>query len=198
MDGMEIPLSIYGTRSRRRRAILPMTMAESIKLLFRLLSQPIAAMSAILDRGSLLWASLCVVAVSFGLQGAVAYWTRLPFPFYGPLLVLAVAYVPGLLLLCGLVGRIGGFFVSFQRDYSPMLTCTAMAWSAANLPLVIAGFAAPPQVLLLLAGLAYLYFAILVFFAVRTVFGAGNGSAGAVVGLSWIPLVAAVFLWGPL
>ena len=171
-------------------------MADSIKLLFRLLSQPVAAMSAILDRGSLLWASLCVVATSFGLQSAAAHWVRLP--FYGPLLVLAVAYVPGILLLCGILGRLGGFVVSFQRDYSPMLTCTAMAWSAANLPLVIAGFTAPPQVLLVLAGLAYLYFAVLMYFAIRTVFGAGNGASIAVVCLSWIPLVAAVFLWGPL
>jgi tetratricopeptide (TPR) repeat protein len=171
-------------------------MAESFQLLFRLLSQPVNAMSAILDRGSLLWASICVVAVSFGLQGAVAPWTRLP--FYGPLLVLAVAYVPGILLLCTILGRLGGFVVSFQRDYSPMLTCTAMAWAAANLPLAIAGFVAPPQVLLPLAGVAYLYFGVLVFLAIRTVFGAGNGSSAAVVCLSWIPLVAFVFLWGPL
>jgi tetratricopeptide (TPR) repeat protein len=171
-------------------------MADSIKLLFRLLSQPVAAMSAILDRGSLLWASLSVVAVSFGLQSAVGHWVRLP--FYGPLLVLAVVYVPGLLLLCGLLGRLGGFAASFRRDYSPLLTCVAMAWSAANLPLAIAGFAAPPEALLALAGLAYLYFAVLVFFAIRTVFGAGNGASVAVVGLSWIPLVAAAFLWTPL
>jgi tetratricopeptide (TPR) repeat protein len=171
-------------------------MADSIKLLFRLLSQPVAAMSAILDRGSLLWASLSVVAVSLALQPAAANWIRLP--FYGPLLVLAVAYVPGILLLCGLLGRLGGFVASFQRDYSPLLTCVAMAWSAANLPLAIAGLVAPPMVLMALAGVAYLYFAVLVFLAIRTVFGAGNGVSVAVVGLSWIPLVAAAFLWAPL
>jgi tetratricopeptide (TPR) repeat protein len=38
----------------------------------------------------------------------------------------------------------------------------------------------------------------LMFFAVRTVFGAGNGSALAIVGLSWLPLLAAAFLWAPL
>jgi len=173
-------------------------MAESLKLLFRLLSQPVAAMSAILDRGSLLWASLAVVAVSFGLQSALAHWTHLPFPFYGPLLALAVAYVPGILLLCTIFGRFGGFAVSFQRDYSPMLTCTALAWSAANLPLVVAGFAVPLQLLLPLAAVAYLYFAFLMFVAIRTVFGAGNGASIGVVCLSWIPLVAAAFLWQPL
>jgi tetratricopeptide (TPR) repeat protein len=171
-------------------------MAESIKLLLRLLSQPVAAMSAILDRGSLLWASLSVVAVSLVMQTAAGHWVRLP--FYGPLLVLAVAYVPGILLLCGILGRFGGFVVSFQRDYSPLLTCVAMAWSAANLPLAVAGWIAPPEVLLAVAGLAYLYFAVLVFLAIRTVFGAGNGASVAVVGLSWIPLVAAAFLWQPL
>lgn len=171
-------------------------MADSIKLIFRLLYQPVAAMSAILDRGSLLWASLSVVAVSFALQPAAANWMHLS--FYGPLLVLAVIYAPGILLLCGLLGRLGGFVVSFQRDYSPLLTCTAMAWSAANLPLALAGWTAPPQVVLVLAGLAYLYFAVLMFVAIRTVFGAGNGASVAAVCLSWIPLVAGVFLWAPL
>jgi tetratricopeptide (TPR) repeat protein len=33
---------------------------------------------------------------------------------------------------------------------------------------------------------------------VRTVFGAGNGAAIAIVSLSWIPLVAAWFVWNPL
>jgi len=45
---------------------------------------------------------------------------------------------------------------------------------------------------------AYLYFAVLVFFAVRTVFGTGNGTAIVMVAFSWIPLVAAYFLWAPL
>jgi len=171
-------------------------MAESLKLLMRLYSQPVEAMSAILDRGSLLWASLCVIAVSFALQSAVEDWVRLP--FYGPLLALAVAYVPGILLLCAIFGRLGGFFVSFQRDYSPMLACVALAWSAANAPLAIAGMLAPPEILPMLAAAAYLYFALLVFFAIRTVFGAGNGASIAVVCLSWIPLVGAAFLWVPL
>ena len=171
-------------------------MADSIKLILRLLYQPVTAMSAILDRGSLLSASLSVVAVSFALQYGASNWIRLP--FYGPLLVLAVAYVPGILLLCGVLGRLGGFVVSFQRDYSPLLTCTAMAWAAANLPLAVAGWISPPEILLVLAGLAYLYFAVLMFFAIRTVFGAGNGASLAAVLLAWIPLVAAAFLWVPL
>jgi len=152
-------------------------------------------MGAILDRGSLLWASITVLAVSFGLQAGPV---PTGFPFYAPLFVLAVAYVPGLLLVATLIGHLGGLGMVFRRDYSPLLTCTAMAWSAANLPLVLAVWTASGTVFLMLAALAYLYFAVLMFFAIRTVFGLGNGSAAAVVALSWIPLAAFALLWGPL
>jgi tetratricopeptide (TPR) repeat protein len=52
--------------------------------------------------------------------------------------------------------------------------------------------------MLLISGLAYLYFAVLMFFAVRTVFGIDNRTAGAVVCLSWVPLLVVAFFWGPL
>jgi len=162
----------------------------------RLLCQPGAAMSAILDRGSLLFASLAVLCVSLLLQPGLP--SAVSFSFYTPLLVLAVVYVPGALLLSALLARLGGLGTVFQRDYSPLLTCTAMAWSAANLPLVLASWTAPLSVFAVLAGLAYLYFAVLMFFAVRTVFGAETGIAVAIVCLSWVPLVAAAFVWGPL
>jgi Flp pilus assembly protein TadD len=171
-------------------------MADSVKLLFRLLYQPASAMSAILDRGSLLYASLALLAVSLAVAPGAAPWVWLP--FYAPLLVLAVAYVPGVLLLGGLAGRLGGFDVSFRGDYSPLLTCAAMAWSAADIPLALAGWVAPAPVFPVLAGLTCIYFAVLMFFAIRTVLGAGNGAAATVVCLSWIPLVAAAFLWMPL
>jgi|SRR5579871_4699815 len=148
-------------------------------------------MSAILDHGSLLFASLAMVAVSFLLSRfGVAV------SFYTPLLVLAIFYVPGVLLLSKLFAGTGG--AVFQRDYSALLTCTAMAWTAATLPLLLALWLVPTFVLIYCAAAAYLYFAILMFFAVRTVFGADNRSALVVVGLSWIPLVAALFLWGSL
>ncbi|MBZ5728559.1 MAG: tetratricopeptide repeat protein [Acidobacteriia bacterium] len=171
-------------------------MGDGLKLLLRLYWEPGAAMSAILDRGSLLLASVSVAAVSLLLESGAGRW--LHFGFYVPLLVLAAVYVPGVLLLANLLGRLGGLGMVFQRDYSPLLTSTAMAWAAANLPLVLAGWTAPPEVFAILAALAYLYFAVLMFFAVRTVFGVDNGAAAGVVCLSWIPLVAAAFLWGPL
>jgi tetratricopeptide (TPR) repeat protein len=73
-----------------------------------------------------------------------------------------------------------------------------MAWTAANLPVLIAIRWVPPSTWLIPMGLAGLYFIILMFFAVRTVFGTENWVAAVVIGLSWLPLLAAVFLWGPL
>jgi hypothetical protein len=171
-------------------------MADGIKLLLRLWWRPGAAMSAILDRGSLLFASVTVLVVSLLLESGAGQWLR--FGFYMPLLVLAVVYVPGALLLGNVLGRLTGYGADFRRDYAPLLTCTAMAWAAANLPLVLAGWTMPPEALVYVAGPVYAYFVVLMFFAVRTVFGAGNGTAAGVVGLSWAPLVAAFFLWGPL
>ncbi|MGD1071963.1 MAG: tetratricopeptide repeat protein [Bryobacteraceae bacterium] len=166
-------------------------MIENAKLALRLYVQPGAAMSEILDRGSLLFASLAVLAISLALP--------FPFRFYTPLLILAVVYVPGVLLLVQLLGRLGGGFgMVFRRDYAPLLTCTAMAWTAANLPLWLALRVAPQPLYLPVAGAAYLYFLFLMFFVVRTVSGAGNGVSIAVVSLSWLPLLAAAFLWGPL
>jgi tetratricopeptide (TPR) repeat protein len=147
-------------------------------------------MSGILDRGSLLFASLAVLGASLLLP--------LPVSFFTPLLILAAVYVPGTLVLSNLFGRLGAMGTVFQRDYSPLLTCTGMAYAAASLPLALAAQVAPPQILYYLLPPALLYFGFLMFFAVRTVFGAENGTAAGVVSLSWIPLVAAVFAWGPL
>jgi tetratricopeptide (TPR) repeat protein len=147
-------------------------------------------MGDILDRGSLLFASISAIVATLAL--------RPPLPFYYPLLILAVIYVPGLLFLGNLLGRLGSFGTILQRDYSPLLTCTAMAWTAVQIPIVVARWTSPLPVLQLIGGLAYLYYAVLVFFAVRTVFGLGNGTSAAVVGLSWAPLAAAVALREPL
>src|SRR5205809_7234488 len=99
-----------------------------LKLWFR----PSAAMSEILDRGSLLFGSIAVLL----LTGVIK--TRAPWfvaGFFMPLLVLAVVYVPGVLLLVTMIGKLGAFGMVFRRDYSPLLPCTAMALAAAMIPL---------------------------------------------------------------
>src|ERR1017187_1638095 len=136
-------------------------MGDNLRLLLRLLYQPASAMGAILDRGSLLFASAALLAASLWLK-IDAPW--LPFSFYAPLLVLAAVYVPGALLLISLLARMGGPGAVFQRDYSPLLTATAMALAAVEIPLAVAAWVAPPLVLLCLSGLALLDFAVLMFF----------------------------------
>jgi tetratricopeptide (TPR) repeat protein len=162
-------------------------MGESFKLLFRMYWQPAAAMSGILDGGSLLFASAAVLGVSLAMSS-------LGMSFDAPFLVLAVFYVPGTLL----IGKVLGGQADLGRDYAPLLTSSAMAWTAANLPLAIALRLLPEPLGLYGLGVVHLYFLVLMFFAVRTVLGASNGVAVGIMLLSWIPLVAAALLWGPL
>ena len=161
-----------------------------MRAFFLLFVRPGAGMGEILDQGSLLFS--CVAAL---LVGAL---TPIPFSFYVPLLALAAVYVPGILLLAiPIAGLGGGVGTIFNRDYSPMLTCSAMAWAAANLPVLIAARILPDELLGIVFVAAQVYFLFLMFFAVRTVFGAGNVAAIGVVALSWLPVFGAAFLWGP-
>ena len=164
------------------------TIPDQIKLLFRLYRQPAGAMSRILDQGSLLFASAMVVIITLLLRTQA-------FSFYTPLLILAVFYVPGTLLIARWIGGLGS---TLQRDYSPLLTCAAMAWSAANLPLAAISRLLPPAAFAGMIVATYLYFAVLMFFAVRTVLGVSNTAAGWTVCLSWLPLLAAYLFWGPI
>jgi tetratricopeptide (TPR) repeat protein len=109
-----------------------------------------------------------------------------------------VVYVPGVLVLSALLGRMGGVRMVFQRDYSSLFTCIAMAWTAACLPAAAASWLVPGAIVVGIRAAAVLYFLVLVFFAVRTLFGVGSWVAAGVVVLSWIPVVAMAFLWGPL
>jgi tetratricopeptide (TPR) repeat protein len=126
---------------------------------------------------------------------AQPWWS---FSFYTPLLILAGIYVPGTLLVTNLIARLGAFGAVFERDYSPLLACASMAWAAVHIPLVVVAWFAPIQVLAVVAAVAYFYFAVLMFFAVRTVFGIENNVAVGSVCLSIVPLAAAVVFWGPL
>ncbi len=160
-----------------------------MNLLFRLWINPAAAMGAILDRGSLLFASIAALAATAILN---VFAPSLGAGYFMPALLIAVVYVPGLLLLASLIARAGSLGMLIQRDYSPLLTCIAMAYAASEIPLAALMQFLPPIAALPLAAA---YFGVLVFFAVRTVLGASNGAAAGIVALSWIPLL--VVLLGP-
>jgi hypothetical protein len=169
-------------------------LGEQLKLLVGLWTRPASAMGAILDRGSALVALLAAMGATFAVESGA-----LPgFGLFMPMIVLGVVYVPGVLVLSALLGRLGGVGMVFQRDYSPLFTCIALAWTAACLPVAAAGWLAPPAVAGGIGAAAGLYFLLLVFFAVRTLFGVGVWVAAGVVVLSWIPVAAMAFLWGPL
>jgi tetratricopeptide (TPR) repeat protein len=146
-------------------------------------------MSAILDRGSLLIATIAAL-IAAGLVNLT-----LPVGIFMPLFLLAAAYVPGILVLGALIGRLGSVGMVLRRDYSAMLTCTAMAMAAAGIPLAVLVKVVPLAPAL---GAAVLYFAVLMFFAVRTVLGVENGTAAAIVVASPVALVLVALLWGPL
>ena len=163
-----------------------------MNLLLRLWVRPSAAMSDILDRGSLLFACIAVLIVTAAVKFN-APW--LAAGFFMPLFGLAAIYVPGLLLLAIGLARLGSLGVVFQRDYSPLLTCAAMALAAAGIPVAVGAFLLPAPLLVFLLPAAALYFVLLMFFAVRAVFGVENGIAAGVVALSWLPLVGGALVW---
>lgn len=170
-------------------------MIENLRLLLAAIFRPPVAFSGILDRGSLLFASCAALAAGFAETHLVS---GPPIAFYMPLLVLAGVYVPGVLLIATLLGRIGSVGVVFQRDYATLLTSAAMAWAAAQIVYVAGAVFVPESALLPLYTSIQLYFGALMFFAVRMTFGVGSGTAIAIVALSWIPVVVAGFLWAPL
>jgi len=174
----------------------PAIVGSNLKLFLRLFAQPAAAMSDILDRGSLLFAGVAVVCVSLLFDWNAPSGTGLG--IVTPLLTLAAVYVPGVLVLSTLLGRLGSLRVAFQRDYAPLLTCTAMAWAAVTLPVAVLVGVLPVYPLIAIGWLSRSYLAVLVFFAVRTLFGMGDSAAVGVVLLSWLPLLLARLLIGPL
>jgi tetratricopeptide (TPR) repeat protein len=155
-----------------------------LRLLFQLLYRPAAAMSEILDRGSLLFASLAALAVAF-VEGSLLPAGSLP--FYLPLLVIAAIYVPTMRA----IGRLFGY----SADYGSLLTCAAMAWSASQLPLIAAAAVLPWSLWPWFLPPVYLYFAVLMFFAVRNIFGMNTAAAAGTVALSFLPLLALPWIW---
>ena len=175
--------------SSRRRAYLRGSPVQSdllstLKLVVLLLIRPAAAMSEILDSGSLLVASLAALAVS---MVEVSLLPGRSLPFYAPLLILAAIYVPGLMA----AGRLFGY----SGDYGSLLTCAAMAWSASQIPMLIVIPTLAGLLGLWLFPVTVVYFGVLMFFGVRAIFDMGNGEAAATAILAFVPLAALPLVW---
>lgn len=182
--------------------------AESLKALFLLYVKPGAAMSRILDRGRLWFAISASLAVSFLLhapdipvRGTAPAWMRFvayaPGAWLAPLMILAAVLVPAIIVIRAATGR-GSFSALIQSDYSPLLLCLLMAWTAAYLPLAAARMMLDYELLFdpLVFLIVNAYFAILAIFAVRTMYGTGFGAAMGTTALGWVTGVAGSALIG--
>ncbi len=128
------------------------------------------------------------------------FFSFAPRRFYQPLLALSIFYVPAAILLICLFAALGNFGVIFQRSYGELATCTLMAWAAAHLPFAVAGIllyssATAPFIWLLMWLLSSILFSILMFFALRVVFGANDGAAILTVATAWFALTVGMYVF---
>lgn len=107
-----------------------------------------------------------------------------------PLAAIAIALVPAILLIRSIAGH-GSFGVLMESDYLGLLNCSLLSWTAAFLPVTVAGW-------LLNAAIVYsapvfiaatVYFLILAALSIRTAFGIGFGAAA---GLSLAAMATAL------
>jgi len=123
---------------------------------------------------------------------SVAWLFSFDSSFVSPLIILAVFFVPGAILLVAFIARLGNAGTVIGSEYGTFSTCVLMAWAAAHLPFGLIGLAlgtSPPgaEVFVALWALSGLAFGVLLVFAIRTVFGVGYGEAAVAACLSWVP-----------
>lgn len=203
--------SVAQSADRIGRALRPdcyrINVAESLQSLFLLYGKPGAAISRILDRGRLWFAIAASIAVSVLLHApdlpsrapasaVLRFVSYVPGAWLAPLLIVAAVLVPSIILIRAVSG-FGSFSVLIHNDYSPLLLCTLMSWTAAYLPLAIARFFLDD---FLFHPIAFLvsnaYLAVLVVFAVRTIYGTSFGAAIGMTALGWIAAFAGSALIG--
>jgi hypothetical protein len=123
-----------------------------------------------------------------------------PGAFYQPLFILAVFYVPFLVLLISIFSSSGSFGLTLRRDYGALATCSLMAWAAAHLPFAVLGAvlysseASPVFYFVLWAG-SSLLFGIFMIFALRTVMGVNYIAAVLAVAIGWLGMSLGMYIF---
>jgi tetratricopeptide (TPR) repeat protein len=151
-----------------------------MKLVARLYVRPFAAMSAILDEGRILLAFAFAAAVAFlmrfGVNGHdLSAIVVLVSPFK-ILAIVALAFVPVMILIVNWREGFGGAATILRRDYTPVLVCVLMAWAAALLPFAVLAWGlrllhAPAVAIVAFWAAANVYFLFLSGCAIRTSMG---------------------------
>jgi Tfp pilus assembly protein PilF len=159
--------------------------ADHVKLLFQLYTRPLRAMSGILDVGSCLFAAVLAFIVSYFLFHPIPGISA-----FTPLLLGAVAFVPACIFVVTRIETGTAFEQALFRDYAPLLACTYMAWTAANIPALLLGSLSP---LLIVAG--FVYFAGLMVCALRVIFGLSWWKAGATTIVALVLAAATLLLY---
>ena len=134
-------------------------MLENVQILLRIYYQPLRALGAMLDRGSLVYAGLAAAAVALGLQSLTQ------------LVPLALLFVPACVLIIAAWDGRGSPGVALPRDYAPLLACTLMSFAASHVLVLPVAYLAPQYLQWARIG-ALAYFAILSAIAVQAVSGA--------------------------
>jgi hypothetical protein len=136
-------------------------------------------------------------------QFATSFLTSSAFATFGNVVALALLYVPGAVLVAGLLGRRSSFGVAMQRDYGPVAACAFLVWTASHLPFALIGlglFVLPPTgaaTWLFPLGLwigAALYFGVLMVVAFDVALGIGLPAAVGTALLAPAALLARPFL----
>ena len=167
---------------------------KNVATLLMLYARPVLALSQILDQGRLWFSLIVVLGVSFLLRapdaGPQAPSVLLRFISYErgsvflELGAIAIVLVPAILLARAAAG-FGSFGVLMERDYLALLNCALMSWSAAYLPLAVAGAFLPIVHTIPVYIAANVYSAALTALSVRTVFGTGFAAAAGMTALGW-------------
>lgn len=182
---------------------------ENFIALLLLYVRPLAAVGRILDRGRLWFAIAAALAVSIAqhafdtparidapamVVALLRFVSFIPGSYLAPLLAVAIAFVPALILLRALTGH-GSFSTLMHANYAQTLMCALLAWTAAYLPVALlalagADFGAIPNFA------ASLYFTILMAVAFRSLFDAGWAASIGMAAAAWAVAVGACALSG--
>ena len=145
-----------------------------MKHLFRLYVRPFSAMGGILDEGGILPAFACAAAVALTMRSGLPQ-VLAPFKLIA---VIALVLVPAMILIVNWREGLGGAATILRRDYTPVLVCVLMAWTAAFLPFGLAVLllnllhASSVFVVVALWAAGNVYFQFLIACALRTSMGA--------------------------